>query len=248
MFQQIRKRIQRYVTLDGFAKKTKSGFYEVVSLYYDSPTFYYYHEKIDGARNRKKVRLRVYRADDTYVGNIFLEIKRKSDTVILKDRVLIDKSEYNTFMQTGSLHSSLGNTSNQMQQVLDEYEIEKHQRSLQPKVLVSYKREPYIGRYNTNFRVTFDYAIRGGESRDLFSQDSAKEVLRDGVVMEVKFNGKLPYYIKEIIDEYNLERVAYSKYCNVAEACYLIPGLSLSRNYFFTNEFNALTQPYGSII
>src|SRR3989338_11703953 len=90
-FRQIRSRLRRYVALDGFARQTVSGFYEVVSLYYDSPKFYYYFEKIDGAGIRKKMRLRTYKVDNSFVGNVFFEIKRKIDAVILKDRILMDK-------------------------------------------------------------------------------------------------------------------------------------------------------------
>tara|TARA_Y100000310_G_C20660206_1_gene804331 strand:- start:486 stop:1247 length:762 start_codon:yes stop_codon:yes gene_type:complete len=232
-FFRIREKIKQYVGLDGFAKDSKDGFYEVVSLYYDSPKFYYYHEKIDGAVNRKKIRLRTYKKNSEFVPNVFFEIKRKYDSVILKDRVLLDK-------KTHSFPKS--------NKITEEYEQEKYLRSLEPKILVSYKRQPFIGRYNKNFRVTFDYDIRAKETKDLFDPDLDVQVLSEKVVMEIKFNGILPYYIREIIDQYNLERIAYSKYCNAIEACYLLDEINFSKNYFLRLDKQLLTQQYERII
>lgn len=232
-FREIRKQLSRYVALDGFAKQSASGFYEVFSLYYDSPKFYYYHEKIDGARNRKKIRLRTYRVDGTLAGPLFLEIKRKFDAVILKDRIVLNRAAYDNLMRTNSF-SAVGFLQDQnAEKVVQEYDVERFRRSLAPKVLVRYRREPYLGRFNKNFRVTFDYNITACESEDIFAQTHDRSVLADGVVMEIKFNGRLPRYIREIIESYNLERVAYSKYCKAAEACYPFPDMNASRNYFF---------------
>jgi len=53
----IKRYLARYMVPDPQAHKT--GSYEVVSLYFDSPAFYYYHEKTDGIKKRKKIRERI---------------------------------------------------------------------------------------------------------------------------------------------------------------------------------------------
>lgn len=247
-FREIRKRLSRYVILDGFAKQSASGFYEVVSLYYDSPKFYYYHEKIDGARNRKKIRLRTYRVDGELAGPLFFEIKRKFDAVILKDRFVLHREAYDRLMQTDNFQISDFSQDKNERSVIQEYDAERFRRSLAPKILVRYRREPYLGRFNKSFRVTFDYDITACESGDIFSGNCDRSVLADGVVMEIKFNGRLPRYIREIIESYNMERVAYSKYCKAAEACYALLDLNASRNYFFNADQQLLMQPYERTI
>jgi len=233
--------------LDGFAKDSAQGFYKVVSLYYDSPTFYYYHQKIDGTRNRKKFRLRTYCVDGSFAKPIFFEIKRKFDSVILKDRFLLDMPLYEDFIKDGrfaGMESRGGNSTH----VAEEYEETAARRSLGPKVLITYRREPYLGAFNKNFRITFDYDIKACEGTSLFEKKCDTPVLADGVIMEIKFNGRLPHYIKEIIDGYNLERVAYSKYCHAVEACYALPYIAAPRNYFFNIDQPLLMQPYERII
>lgn len=243
-FHQIRRRLARFVSLDGFARAAKQGFYEVISLYYDSPKFYYYYEKTDGAKERKKIRLRAYQADGAWVGHTFFEIKRKHDAVILKDRFLLNPEIYNYFLRNNNFQSSDFDNDKNAQKIIAEYQQEYYRRSLEPQILVGYRREPYLGRYNKNFRVTFDYHIWARESRELPGNEpgeSRPNVLSDGVIMEVKFNGRLPYYIREIIEQYNLECMAYSKYCRGLEACYVFPDFNFSRNYLFPIDKSLLT-------
>lgn len=246
-FQRISVRLKQYVSLDGFARSSSRGFYEVISLYYDSPKFYYYFEKIDGAPNRKKIRLRTYKVDNSFVDNVFFEIKRKRDAVILKDRILMDKYAYNSFIQNHSFEP-VGVADGNNQNIIEEYNIERFTKCLEPKVLVSYIRQPYIGTFNKNFRVTFDYNIKASECDNLFETNFNKDVLSDKVVMEIKFNGRLPYYIREIITMYNLERIPYSKYCNSLETCMELPQINNSRNYFFNIDKNLTNKAYERII
>lgn len=239
-FQEIRARLQRYVKVDGFAQKAAGNYYEVISLYYDSPKFYYYYEKFDGVKNRKKIRLRTYRMNNEFVGNAFLEIKRKCDAVILKDRFLLDKNAYHNFIKNNEFFMPDGERPKTAAPIIEEYEQERARHSLQPQILINYRREPYVGKFNNNFRVTFDYNLMACPSGDLYDTDCATPLLPDGVVMELKFNGKFPYYIREVIESYNLERVAFSKYGRGVEACHLLPDLNLSRHHFFNVDKNLL--------
>lgn len=243
-YREIRAHLKRYVVLDGFARQARRNFYEVISLYYDSPKFYFYNEKNDGIKNRKKIRLRTYCVDGKMTDHIFFEIKRKSDAVISKDRFLVPSGAYGDFVGKGEISGDANFLDHNARRIMEEYEYERSLRSLRPSLLVSYSREPYLGRFNKNFRVTFDYNIKGKASRDLLDITNCREVLVDNVVMEVKFNGKLPYYIREIIERYDLQRTSYSKYCRTAESCYLLPDLNISRDYFFNADRNLLTNAY----
>ncbi len=61
----------------------------VLSQYYDSPSLTFYYEKLDGIRERNKVRLRTYghrfRAGETTI----LEIKHRSDALVRKLRYVL---------------------------------------------------------------------------------------------------------------------------------------------------------------
>jgi len=218
-FKQIRSFLQKYLALDDFAKNTKEGFYEVVSLYYDSSKFYYYWEKIDGVKRRKKIRLRAYRRDGQFVDPAFFEIKRKHDAVILKDRFLLVDEDYKMLMSNKHFSNEKEDTGRN--KIIKEFHLEWALHQLEPKVLVVYNREPYFDKFNNNFKVTFDYFIKARRQYDLFyNGDDYIDVLKNGVIMEVKFNNTMPFYMQQVIKEYNLNRIAYSKYCKGLSSCY----------------------------
>jgi len=225
----IKSFLKRYVELDKYAQQTRSGFYEVISLYFDSPKFYYYQEKVDGVKKRKKIRLRTYRVNGQFIDYAFFEIKRKHDAIILKDRFLLSKNEYFDAVQNNL--KPINNDDKNKNNIVEEYLWEKNQRLISPKVLVAYSREPYLGKFNKNFRVTFDYHIKSKAGASLYEYNSDLDnVLDEGAIMEIKFNGRLPHYIQKIIDKYDLQRIAYSKYCQGVETCYYNPSLRISKN------------------
>jgi len=220
--QKIKNYIFPYVITDQYAVGTQNLCYEVVSLYYDNPLYYYYYEKMDGVKNRKKIRLRTYRNDDRWAGNIFFEIKRKNDAVVLKDRICLSREDYRYFLSDDSL-PTVGETS---RKIIEEYQQEKKMRAITPRLLVTYDREPYLGRFSPNFRVTFDSRIRAMENDDLYSlQGGWREIYEGLTVMEIKFTGLLPSYIRDVIQKFDLERTAFSKYCHGVECCGSVMGV-----------------------
>ncbi|OGH59388.1 MAG: hypothetical protein A2725_00995 [Candidatus Magasanikbacteria bacterium RIFCSPHIGHO2_01_FULL_33_34] len=216
---EIKKRIAPYIKKDSFVEKNKNGMYEVISLYYDSPGFFYYKEKIDGVLKRKKIRLRTYRNDGEFMKYSFFEIKRRHDTVILKDRFLMSRDDYDKLIKNDDFHSTVAIRDQNRKNIIKEFEWEQHLRSIGPKVLINYDREPYLGRYNDNFRITFDKNIKAVQNDNLFYEgNDFEDVSGNNTVMEVKFNGSLPHYVSEVIREFDLERISYSKYCKAIEA------------------------------
>lgn len=243
--QDIRRRLAHFMAPDPKTGGVPHGFYEVISLYYDSPRFYHYWEKIDGIPRRKKIRLRRYRINGKeFSPDIFFEIKRKFDAVILKDRLVLNSGECTAFLRDGSA-DALPATDIYTKRVCDEYRFDKGVRCLAPKILVVYSREPYVGKYDKNLRITFDFGIKAKNTNDLFALDGEfTDVSGTNIVMEVKFRRALPFYIEKIIQEFALVRVAYSKYCNGTEACYSLPLLMLLGN---KNQSNTLGLKRGRL-
>lgn len=228
-YQRVKRAMAPFLVRDEAVAELPHGFYEVISLYYDSPRFFYYWEKIDGASRRKKIRVRTYRRNGKdFSPDIFFEIKRKRDAVILKDRI------------AWNMEHGIWSTKERMEfvpkdaherRVYEEYLFEKHARVISPKLLVAYSREPYTGKYNQNLRVTFDYGVRAKRTSDLFDMGGRfAEVSGTKVVMEVKFKGALPFYIDRVLKEFDLCRVPFSKYCLGVEACYSLPLLAMLAN------------------
>lgn len=224
----IREHIKPYMVADPYiGKLNASNSYEVFSLYFDSPGFYYYHQKIDGVLKRKKVRLRTYKNNGRFENYAFFEIKRRHDAVVLKDRFLMSAEDYEKLMDSEDFHGTRAIRDQNRKNIIEEFEWERNLRSIGPKILVAYEREPYLGKYNKNFRLTFDRKIRVMENDNLFyAGNDWLDISGDQIVMELKFTGVLPFYVNKIIKEFNLERLSFSKYCNGVEVCGSVNGVS----------------------
>jgi hypothetical protein len=81
---------------------------------------------------------------------------------------------------------------------------------------VRYERQAFIGTdYDLGLRVTFDTSLTY-QSRQLIlheTADSLPVLPEDHVVMEIKVNERIPYWLTELIAAYNLNVVRISKYC-----------------------------------
>lgn len=213
---------------DQAVRDTLDGSYEVMSLYYDSPRFYYFWEKIDGVSRRKKVRLRTYRKNGSLGEQVFFEIKRKHDAVILKDRFPLTEDAYRTLTENGNFYGVESLENGNTKRVIDEFHMDRGRHMLAPKLLVVYNREPYLGRYNKHLRITFDYEIRARSGDNLlYTGSDYNDVSGANVIMELKFQGMLPFYVADVIRQFELTRVPYSKYCEGLEASYGLPQLSV---------------------
>jgi hypothetical protein len=181
--------------------------YEVRSLYFDSIDDNDFEEKIDGVDSRKKIRLRNYGADSQ---SAKLEMKQKQGIFQKKRSLELDKEQSSRLINGD--YSALLELDSSF--ALECYGL-MNMQCYRPATVVMYKRKVFTANEN-EIRITFDHDIRGAEANfDIFSSDLASNIIFDPflVVMEVKFNGFLLSYIKDIINEVNASELAVSKYC-----------------------------------
>ena len=181
--------------------------YTIRSLYFDSLDDKDFEEKIEGVDLRKKIRLRNYGENSQ---SAKLEMKQKQG-IMQKKRSLILNKEQSHRLINGDYSALLGFDSD----FAGECFGIMHMQCYRPKAVVAYTRKVFIAKEN-EIRITFDHHIRGSEVNfDIFSNDMVENIIFDPflVVMEVKFNGFLLSYIKDIINEVNASELAVSKYC-----------------------------------
>lgn len=181
--------------------------YRVRSLYFDSFTNRDYHEKEAGLECRKKIRLRTY-GDD---GIIKLEWKQKQGEVQRKRSMSVSRQE--------AVELSRGNYRVLMEreeELAGEFYGLMMTEVYRPRCLVEYRRAALVEEIN-DIRITFDSDLRIHEGCfDLFDlkRNHCYPVWEPGrVTMEVKYNGFLFPYIKDILMPYTLTQEAASKYC-----------------------------------
>lgn len=222
----IRRSISNFTILDPYAKKDRDGTYQVTSLYFDDLNLSSYFEKLAGVKLRKKFRIRTYETSPKTSSQVFLEIKRRDEIIIFKDRSPIKLSDLK-YLEGGFYHK--------LQSKRKDEETEKFiafylSRRLKPTVITSYRREAYLDRKNFSFRLTLDQqlAAKRVQEIDLGSHDT-REILPGYTILEAKFNRIMPSWFGMVVKKHNLERVSFSKYCFGLEACGMVPKTDLSK-------------------
>jgi len=203
---------------------TNGGYY-VVSLYFDSYNFDKYQDKAGGFLKKDKMRARIY---EPYLDKskwIYFEIKKKYDIKNTKTRLKLSREEWDRFMQKGA--SALLTMERNDKELKSKNEIlgEFIRFSLKPKVLVRYWRRAFLNGFR-DLRITFDSNLEACQKNDLAYNCFMTQVNKRMAVMEVKYDYVLPFWLKEIIKNYNLKRAAFSKYGRSLEAVYKYNPLS----------------------
>lgn len=217
---QLEGELGDFMEVDPFCRERPGRAYRVRSLYFDDPGFSNYYEKIDGLLSRRKFRLRTYDVDGS--APCFLELKGRENHFSYKlrsrldarQRELIEARSWSRLAQEGA------------GPVFERFVVAACRGRLEPKVVVDYRRRPYVSFRDYRFRATFDDEIRGTERGILEGEDGrSADVLPGLTVLEVKFEHALPVWFQRLIGAYELQRVSISKYCRAAEALTLVENL-----------------------
>lgn len=180
--------------------------YPIRSLYYDSLDDRDFEEKEAGVELRRKIRLRNYGSDSDFA---MLEMKQKQGPMQKKRSLRLSKAD--AIRLTQGDYTPLLYTSDSFGQEL--YGV-MNIHCYRPKAVVEYRRMAFIAKENS-IRVTFDHHIIATESNfDIFDPHFNQNPVLDPslAVLEVKYNGFLLSYIKDMLRQCNSSELSVSKY------------------------------------
>jgi len=214
--------LRPYLTPDNHGNN--QGCYSLASLYYDSPDYRCYWEKVDGIKFRRKLRIRHYETDvapgdDTPV---FVEIKQRLDRVTQKRRIVLPYGDALRLCNERQMPEH----AEQDDAVIKEIYAFLWSYNLHATSLVRYARQAWMGsEYDIGLRVTFDTNLSYQTSRlNLHDQPEGLSMFQpDVVVMEIKVNERIPYWLTELVADHNLRLVRVSKYCRSIEVAQSVP-------------------------
>ncbi|HVV72514.1 MAG TPA: polyphosphate polymerase domain-containing protein [Verrucomicrobiae bacterium] len=215
----------------------------VVSLYLDSPDFFFFHQADNGLKNRIKLRIRFY--DNEWQRPAFLEIKRRDSEVICKERALISREEVRRILSQGWPMQPYFAECDRLTHDNDRHCVSKdfweiaNRIQARGMIYVSYFREIYKSAEDEELHVTFDRQIRGsrydGTGKLEVPSRGWPPLLppyldpfpKDGVILEMKFNNRAPRWMLEVVKIFNLHRIPVCKYCACVNAQQLQWGASV---------------------
>lgn len=228
----IQQFVAAYLEFDEHMTGQELNGYRVCSLYLDTPDLAFYRQSKEGVKNRRKLRIRIY--DDRPEGLAFLEIKKRTGETVHKLRATVRKSACQSMLRGEHLRSDdLHATSEVGMRALDEFCEFKEKYDADGVAYVDYHRVAYVSRTADNCRVTFDRQLvsRPYSPLDgLCPPPELKPVDMGGVVLELKYNGRAPRWMHDLVRTFNLQRCSFPKYVYCADALNVAPvaGMAMS--------------------
>jgi hypothetical protein len=207
----LRRDISLYLVRDAHAAARTNGEYTVRSIYWDSPDLSCYREKLDGTFTRRKFRVRGY---DRPIAEsqTFFEIKLKHNDFIAKSRARVpwhDLPDVLLSPAPGELFAP------DQRDAFSKYLYHWRLRHLSPAALIVYEREAFECPRGSRLRVTFDKTVRSrpvGSMTGLYDDGGLMVHDPGNFIVEVKFYQTLPRWVAQVLGDYELTRVAASKY------------------------------------
>lgn len=188
--------------------------YIIRSLYFDTEYDGDFFDKEYGMENRKKLRLRIY---DPNSESAVLEMKQKQGDQQRKRSLRMRREDALRLIACD--YSPLRNYSEPF--AAECYAL-MNSRCYRPRTVIQYRRKAFIAKENS-IRVTFDHQIDATAGNfDLFDPKLIMNPVmgKSLAVLEVKYNGFLLDYIKEMLGGLGKSELSVSKYCMARQISY----------------------------
>lgn len=194
------KKMEGHLVPDPYGEST------VRSLYYDTDTYRLARNSIERPVYKEKLRLRSYN-QVTPTDTVFVELKKKYQSVVYKRRLALSEAEAMHWMSGGSCNLK-GQIANEISYFYSYYE------TLHPVVFLSYDRQAFYSDTDKDLRISFDENIRSRTDALLLTEEPGGErILDEGyVLMELKTAGGLPLWLVQFLTENGLFKKSFSKY------------------------------------
>lgn len=218
----VRAMVSPFTEADPHSRGCPQGRYTVRSIYLDTASLRFYDEKEAGTAIRKKLRVRTY---NRYCREAvaFFEIKRKYGVTIYKERVGMGFDQAKRWLaipphrRIDELPSLNRPLSAAARATLARFCFLEHSLPLKPVVLIVYEREAWIGRDQDRVRVTFDLNLRSlcrPSYDDFFVERGLRRLGNRRDILEIKFNGAMPPWLRPVTSFLGRSNRPISKYCH----------------------------------
>lgn len=196
----IRGAMSAYMEPDEYGKSL------IQSLYFDTDDFRLIRRSMEHPVYKEKLRVRSY-GIATAETPVFLELKKKYDSVVYKRRMLLTEGEAKSYLFDGCMKQDT-----QIAREID-YSM-KFYGNPAPKVLIQCQREAFFGKDDHEFRVTFDDGLlwRDYDLTLTAGRYGNDLILPDEVLMEIKTATSIPLWMSSLLTYHHIHKTTFSKY------------------------------------
>ncbi|ASD64671.1 polyphosphate polymerase domain-containing protein [Bdellovibrio bacteriovorus] len=216
----ISRFVETYCEMDYYSTVSSDKHYTINSLYLDTPSLYLLRFK--EAANAFNFNMRIRSYGDSPKPPYFFEIKYKLREFVRKKRALVHDENWAEILEWGKIPEHIQGSSRQN---LEEYLRVKMSYNVGPVILTQYRRKAYLSVVDDYARVTFDRDLRYQEMNEwcvrpdgrLLSHYDHPESFEEpgcNVILELKCEKKIPYWMVDLIRRFELESGSFSKFGN----------------------------------
>jgi hypothetical protein len=211
---QLRDFISGHLELDEYSAGRPGRAYPVHSVYLDSDDLKTHHAYLNADRNRFKLRLRYY--DGQPNTPVFFEVKARVNNCIVKRRCGVRRDAV-AVLAAGQLPDADHLLSREPRHLtsLQRFNYLMTKIEAKPKAHNTYLREAWVCAHDNAVRVTFDRKIfiePFFEARPVVEMTRPVQLVRDFVVLELKFTTRFPDWLKEMVRCFHLMQSSCAKY------------------------------------
>jgi hypothetical protein len=220
----IRGFIQPFMVPDVYARRCEGNRYPICSLYFDSLDLHLYRQTAAGEKNRFKVRVRSY--SDDAAAPVFLEVKCRTNDVILKRRARLPRSVAMEILDTGN-SAWLSANAGDLLADLEFFNGHVTIANARPFLRVRYVREAYEAVGGDPLRITLDTDIAWLPTSNVDFNLGATGWIPTpvrGTVLEIKFTDRYPAWVAQMIGAYGLQRQSVAKYVLSVDSLFAASG------------------------
>lgn len=212
--------ISPYCSIDRYSHDSGDGFYDIYSLYLDTPHFLFLRRKLADDDNRFNMRIRTYSPQTGLP--CFFEVKYKSNGIMQKSRVKVSDPDWALSFEN-SRHPLKTVGAGEDKDKADLFTRLLHAFQAEPKILTCYRRKAFVSDVDEYARVTFDVDLQyHREERFNLAPDENRLVCYDNaavfdpgcaVILELKcYASQVPFWMLDLIRYFDLSRSGFSKY------------------------------------
>lgn len=209
---QVRDFVRSHLQRDPHARADMRYSYPIYSLYLDCPNLSMFRATTQGQKNRMKLRVRYY--DYKPTSPLFLEIKRRVNEVILKQRAIIKRDALNSLLAgfCPQPEDLCDPTDTDSYGVLREFCNLRNALHAIPRMHIYYEREAWISPQDENVRITFDRAAASSHYEHSLEPRRWHDAQIGSVILELKFDDRFPIWMRNLVRCCDLYRTTMGKY------------------------------------
>jgi SPX domain protein involved in polyphosphate accumulation len=201
----------------------------IESTYFDNASWKTYVDHKNRRKRRFKLRIRQYSKKAT---KCFIELKEKKRSISYKSRFKIKPQWIPDFLNTYIIPDKLLRHNKKLNQVQLAYTYKKvkaalNNNGLVPVIKIQYQRESFKNISN-GLRITFDRNLYFSPIQNNHTTPTRITYTypQNIIIMETKYSGSRPQWLREFIKKYQLRKTRFSKYCTAVENLYTLEDQS----------------------